>query len=129
MLQATDQPLKGSPVALKTEKVFKVGPCRPGHRRSQRSREETDFFAGEGSSTSRRAAGERQALRWGGVPGRSAAGGNHFRGCRGVGWEGTHAGKTLTRFSAVFGSVRLAGARAARLANVKPLGGVAFPVA
>ena len=95
MLQATDLPFKGSPVALKTEKVFKVDPCRPGHRRSQRSREEIDFFAGEGSSTSRRAAGERQAFRWAGVPGRLAAGGNLFWGCHGVGWEGTHAGKTF----------------------------------
>ena len=46
-----------------------------------------------------------------------------------MGWEGTHAGKTLKRFSAVFGSAYLDGALAARLANVKPLDGVAFPVA
>ena len=46
-----------------------------------------------------------------------------------MGWEGTHAGKTLNRFSAAFGSARLDGVLAVWLANVKLLSGVAFLVA
>ena len=46
-----------------------------------------------------------------------------------MGWEGTHAGKTLNRFSVAFGSARLDGVLPVWLANVRLLGGVAFPVA
>ena len=46
-----------------------------------------------------------------------------------MGWEGTHAGKTFKKVFRCFRFSAPGGALAVRLANVKPLDGVAFPVA